>query len=74
MLTFHQPDGRVTMLPIHVILYIDTHHSGGATIFTSIEVGESKTVKNFRSIESVKDLSRSLRPQAHLPAGAFSSV
>lgn len=74
MLTFHQPDGRVTMVPIHVVLYVDSHPSGGATIFTSIEVGEPKKTKNFRSMESVDELSRSLRAQIPLPAGAFSSL
>lgn len=58
MLKFHTADGRVTILPLDKIKYIQEHLEGGAIIYTSMLHHENEKPLSFRAKETSNELLR----------------
>lgn len=67
-------NGKMTLVPMHKIKFIQDHDDGGAIIYTDIPASDPTKTRNFRTKETANELYEKSKINASPASGLFSSL
>lgn len=75
LIKFHQiSNGKLTLIPLHVIRYVVDHEDGGASVYTTLPAANPDKQKSFRTKETAEQIYNSTRSDVRLSDGIFSQL